>query len=130
MKYVQGPMTTEIIVPAQTVDSLCPLSPALHSHPRLEWLMPGTDGKMRPLNLLAEQGEGQCLMDDMRMNINLLSHHFNSCFLMIRLLWIRIIIRHACILYVRVCICSCIWVLQFIMFIIFIYWNTVVCICS
>lgn len=68
MKYVQGPMTTEIIAPAQTMDCLCPLSPPLHSHPGLEWLMSGTDGKMRPLNLLAEQGEGQCLMDETRTN--------------------------------------------------------------
>lgn len=38
------------------------------SHPGLEWLMSGTDGKTRPLYVLAEQGEGQCLMGDIRAN--------------------------------------------------------------
>lgn len=53
MKYVQGPMTTEIIGGTQTMDSLCPLYHPLHSHPGLEWLMSGTDGKMRSLHLLS-----------------------------------------------------------------------------
>lgn len=43
-------------------------STPLLSHPGLEWLMSGTDGKLRPLYFLAEQGEGQCPMGDIRMN--------------------------------------------------------------
>lgn len=41
MKYVQGPMTTAIIAPSQTMDSLCLLSlssPLAPTH-RLEWLL-------------------------------------------------------------------------------------------
>lgn len=66
MKYVQGPMTTEIIAPTQTTDSLCPF----RSHPGLEWLMSGTDGKMSdPVSSSRAGGERQRLMGDIRMTI-------------------------------------------------------------
>lgn len=41
MKYVQGPMTTAIIAPSQTMDSLCllSLSSPLAPTQRLEWLL-------------------------------------------------------------------------------------------
>lgn len=40
MKYVQGPMTTAIIAPSQTMDSLCLLSLfSLAPTQRLEWLL-------------------------------------------------------------------------------------------
>lgn len=67
MKYVQGPVTTEIIAPAQTVDSLSTLS-STALHPGLEWLMSRTDGKLRPLYLMTVQGVGQSLMGEIGMN--------------------------------------------------------------
>lgn len=54
MKYVQEPMTTEIIVPVLAIDSLCLLSLLLLYHTGLEWLMSRTE---EPLYLLIERGE-------------------------------------------------------------------------
>lgn len=47
MKYVHGPMTTEIMAPTLTMDSLCPLSPPLTPTEVLGWQMSVVDGRMR-----------------------------------------------------------------------------------
>eukprot|EP00064_Thunnus_orientalis_P007055 superscaffoldBa00000763_g7074 len=63
MKYVQGPMTTEIIAPAQTMDSLCPLSPPLRSSSTQVWSGSCLDRWHCVIESAAEAGEAsaQCL---------------------------------------------------------------------
>lgn len=57
--------------------------------------MSGTDGKMRPMYILAQQ-TGQFLLGDARMNTMCHRYWFNSNF-KTRLVWIRIITGSECI---------------------------------